>query len=491
MAGSLLARECGVALTRLREHRLAPAALEQTVAAASGPLSDALVFTDRFFEMEIARGLFDLRDDRGVRFWDVVRHDVYYLLWAHVSGGGLPPRKSERGELLPKNWLRNAVRSLRTASMLSKVRRSRPEYLFLTTARVTAGDATIDPISQPYLDLVAGRCFVLETFSRTARYLRDAAAARGAFVSVPQSKLRHAGLAGPLNEAFAEYLDLRLDPGALNDMIDDNLLAYDDQQHYFGRVLRAHRPTAVVMVANGILKGLFTAARELDVPVIELQHGLISRLHPYYSYPRGPSYGELRMHPDVLLTFASSWMSQVYFAGVRSVAIGTEHYRPRAGSGGKPGLLIVSAARYHPVLSSAAKAIARRLPRLPIIYKLHPQQYGRAQAIGAELSGYPNVTVHAGARSISDLFTEASAMLCIQSTVVYEALQVGLRVFLLTQDDYQIHEDVFAYVERCGDADQVGAALEQPCAARVPTPSFFDEFDAAAALRVLSNPSVS
>lgn len=461
------------------------------VGASRTPLSDAHVFTDRFFEMELARGLFDVRDAYGVRFWDIIRYDVYSVLWAHVSGGGEATRNSEPRHSLPKRLVRNALCALRMAGVQREVRRSRPEFLFLTTARLTAGDATIDPISQPYLELLSGRCFVLETFSKTARYLQGAAAARGAFASIPQSAWQESRLGAPVNEAFAEYFDVRLDPIALNELIDGNLRAYRDQLRYFDRVLQAQRPAAVVMVANGIWKGLFTAARRLDIPVIELQHGLISRLHPYYSYPRGPQYRELQMHPDLLLTFASSWMARVYFAGVPSVAIGTDYYRPRAGSRTRPGLLIVSADRYHQVLAAAAKTIAGRLPQLPILYKLHPQQYDRAQAIGAEFSGYPNVSVHAGARSISDLFTEVSAMLCIQSTVVYEALQVGLRVFLVPRDNYQIHEDVFEYVQLCEDAAQVAAALEQPSASRIPELSFFDEFDSAAALRVLSNPRAS
>jgi hypothetical protein len=491
MASGVPALEGGVALIHPTRQVQVPEAGEPVAGASQRLRSDAHAFTDRFFEMELGRGLFDVRDADGVRFWDILRHDLYSLLWAHVSGAAHAIRKSEPRHSVPKRLLRNALCALRMADVQRKIRRSRPEYLFLTTSRLSAADGMTDPISQPYLELLPGRCFVLETFSKTARYLRGAAAARGAFASIPQSARREHRLGAAINEAFREYFDLQLDPIALNELIDGNLGAYQDQLRYFGRVLQTHRPTAVVMVANGILKGLFTTARRLDIPVIELQHGLISRLHPYYSYPRGPQYRELQMHPDLLLTFASSWMTRVHFADVPTVATGTDYYRPRAGSGTRPGLLIVSADRYHPVLSAAAKTIAARLPQLPILYKLHPQQYDRAQAIGAEFRGHSNITVHAGARPISDLFTEVSAMMCIQSTVVYEALQVGLRVFVVPRDNYQIHEDVFEYVELCEDASLVADALERPSASKVPELSFFDRFDSAAALRVLSNPRAS
>jgi len=433
-------------------------------------------FTQRFFEMEVAQGLFEVTES-GVHCWDIVRHDTYYMLWARVSGGHWASAHLRHKPSAVDRFLRNLWRHVRTWATLKRLRKAKPAYLFVTASRMEDGLATTDRISDPYLRLYGLRGFVLESHSRRSRYLA-AGSPPGAFISIPQRTWRIDAqrIAARVHAAIEAHFGLSADVTELEMLIDAGLNTYLDQRRYFRRILAAARPRALVAVSNGIMKGMFIAAHEAGIHAYELQHGLISKFHPYYSYPSDVDYGRLRHHPHSLFVFSDFWGKQIHFAGANVASVGCDFYSQRTVTSGKSGLLIISASRYHEELARVAKAVARIDPQLPIIYKLHPQQYAQVGRITAEFSEQPGIRVAAGEREISRLFAEASALLCVQSTVVYEAIQSGLRVLLLQRDDYQIHEDAFDWVELCATAEDVAHAAQQHAPGANVAPAFFDPF---------------
>ena len=72
----------------------------------------------------------------------------------------------------------------------------------------------------------------------------------------------------------------------------------------FVKLLRKVKPKIVVVVVGYGKEDLIEACRSLDIPTIELQHGVISPYHPGYSYPDRSK----KFFPDYLLTFGDYWI---------------------------------------------------------------------------------------------------------------------------------------------------------------------------------------
>ena len=89
-------------------------------------------------------------------------------------------------------------------------------------------------------------------------------------------------------------------------------------------------------------------------------------------------------------------------------------------------------------------------------------------------------------RTVGDLLRDASDVLLIQSTVAYEALQSGKRVFIIREQDSGAHADIFglAGVHAVRQVDELVEALSHPVAPFTP-PTFFEAFDRPLAERVM------
>lgn len=451
---------------------------------------DASTFADRFFAMEAGRNLFREQDADGLLYWDLVRHDIYYSLWARCGGGAARAGGSEPRSGVSA-WLRDAYRQLQAFSAERSVRSVSPRYLFITASRSPTESGWIDVVADPCIERYRANAFVLETFSKSSKYLRGEG---GAFASIPRRawSVDHATITSRVREAIGEYFQTEIPSGELIDVLVEGIRVYRDQLWYFERLLQASKPAALLVISNGVMKGCFHAARLCGVPAFELQHGLISRLHPAYSYPAGIDYSFLPFLPTALLTFSEFWSGLVNFAGTPKVVIGTQHYhqhaRVESGVKNRHGLLVITADRYHSPLRELVWELARRRPDLPILYKLHPQQYDCIDGIRAEFKDCPSIQVCGSERSVAELFSVTDVLLTVQSTVVYEALQARLNVILMKQDNYHIHENVFELVHLCDDVQAVTNALdaiERGSVAQVPSRSFFDPFDDATLDRVL------
>jgi hypothetical protein len=87
------------------------------------------------------------------------------------------------------------------------------------------------------------------------------------------------------------------------------------------------------------------------------------------------------------------------------------------------------------------------------------------------------VTVIATEKSLEEVLVESQSVIAIHSTGVYEALQMGRRVFILAAQDYLTHADLLEdpLVKVVENAGQIVAALEQP-ASQAQRPTYFEKF---------------
>lgn len=219
------------------------------------------------------------------------------------------------------------------------------------------------------------------------------------------------------------------------------------------------------------------ACRAESVPVIELQHGVITRYHMAYSFP----YERKRVFPDYFFSFGRYWSDSVplplpeedvYPVGYpylerRSTAF--EHVEPR-----------------QQVLCISQPQIGRRLTRLArdlhergdfegeIVYKLHPKEYDTWQEWYPELAE-SEVSVVTEEPPLYRLLAESQYLVGLHSTALFEGQIFGGETFVLDAPgveymDYLIEN---GHAQLVQGADDLVSKLDRPGSEGVDREYFF------------------
>jgi hypothetical protein len=212
------------------------------------------------------------------------------------------------------------------------------------------------------------------------------------------------------------------------------------------------------------------------VPVVELQHGVVSPTHLGYAYPGDR---RCRTAPDYFLSFGEFWSSLVDFPfpDDRVYPVGYP-YLEREAAARDPGgetdrVVFVSQGTVGTPLSRAAVAFAERSSR-EVVYKLHPGEYSRWREAYPWLVDAPLTVVDGDGPDLYDLFADAGAQVGVYSTALYEGLYFGLDTYVLDLPGVSYLDRLVAegVVRKVADADALAAAVESPTPA-VDTDRFF------------------
>lgn len=219
----------------------------------------------------------------------------------------------------------------------------------------------------------------------------------------------------------------------------------------------------VVLVADPGEFGLIAAAKERGAVVVEIQHGIIDRYNPSYSWPAGaaPHRAALAV-PDRLLVHGEHWRDELavhafWGDGLRVVGNPRVDLYRRARSGRRPGgnrtlvftsqgIAVEEAAN---LLAQCAEAAQGR-GALEIVVKLHPVYDQGPRAYAERLGHFPNVRIVSANEMPSTFALLAAADLhaSISSATHYDAVALGVPTVVL---QLASHETVAPLVA-AGDA---------------------------------------
>lgn len=202
----------------------------------------------------------------------------------------------------------------------------------------------------------------------------------------------------------------------------------------------------VVLVADPGEFGLIAAAKARGALVVEIQHGIIDRYNPSYSWPAGAvQHRPALAVPDWLFVHGEHWRIELAgtgFWGERLRVVGNPRvdlYRGARNSrraGGTRSLVFTSQGvavdEAAATLARCARAAQRRAP-LNITVKLHPVYDQGSGAYADNLAGLSNVRIIAGneAPSTFALLAEADLHASISSATHYDAIALGVPTVVL------------------------------------------------------------
>jgi hypothetical protein len=392
-------------------------------------------YMDRFMELEKKHDFFSLKTSDNIYYWDIVRNPVFRLIYNTCTDAAQELNDSRHNLKMLKRGL--VIIRTRIHIWLSSFFK-KFNYLFLIHSRnIDDRGMEVDVVSADILRLLQDRSFVIESNknifpggNKTHHYVYQFPD----FITSGKNK-KYA-----VTTVLRQYYNLDID---LDKFIDPYVRMFRKEFRFYCRLLKRIKPDAIYLVQIGLQKGLMSAGRELHIPVLEIQNCLISYSQSSYSYNHDIDYRHLKTFPDYFLTFSDFWNNKVYYPVKNSLSIGNNHLAHERCYKKENAIVFVLAFVHQKNMIDLLNDFLTLENSLIIYVKLHSSQIAYVDYIRDLFSNRENVRVVFNEISMRDLIRRSLAIVLIESTAAYEALQGGLNVFIYRRQNYLIHEDVF------------------------------------------------
>ncbi|MDH4473119.1 MAG: hypothetical protein QE487_10975 [Fluviicola sp.] len=231
-----------------------------------------------------------------------------------------------------------------------------------------------------------------------------------------------------------------------DDLIQTTILEYRAEVNFAKRLLRKKQPTGLFF--TGGAKGFISAANQLGIETIEIQHSPLNKADIYYSYNPQIDYTHLDSLPHYLLVNSEEWKERIFYPPT-FVTIGSDYFYNSSKLNlevtERTTILFVSDPVNHDLIK---QYILRFIDQndtsdYRIVFKLHSAESDRCEEAKTAFRTHANVEVILNEQNISQLLDQSCATFIIYSTVAYQAIQKGLHVYLLKTGYYEGGYDLF------------------------------------------------
>ncbi|OJH49578.1 hypothetical protein MPF_0366 [Methanohalophilus portucalensis FDF-1] len=269
---------------------------------------------------------------------------------------------------------------------------------------------------------------------------------------------------------FNTHFGINLD---LADLFNKYLKIFLHFYGFYDRLIkkRGYKKVYVVVSYGPVIVPLIAAAKNNNVQVIELQHGVIGPYHLGYNFPNYS--GKLDYFPDILYSFGDYWNETVNlpiskenivtygYPYMREMIEKYKHLPKKTNQ-----ILFISQGAIGLELSKFAYHLAEKLDNYKIIYKLHPGEYDRWKAEYAELVSASNLdnveVIDNNDKNLYEYLAESPLLVGVFSTAVYEGLSFKCKTFLVDLPGIEHMEYLFSkgIVKKVTNPDELLDSLE-------------------------------
>lgn len=401
---------------------------------------------EKIFEMEEELDLFSKRID-GVPFWELIRFEVVSQIAQQKGIYGQAHTKLEIDREYYGQYLLNGIKNCLIKNPFFS---PQSDILFLGHSRrkFMEDGRWWDVYSDPLIDHLVDtfQCLLEKPYLNAhlspaktprMRYL-DLALLIGAVMRklklVRFSLTKHdETLLTMIEREIKKRLEASIE---LKIMVAKKIRGRKSLLPLYSILLKKIRPKIAVVVCSYGLEVFIEACKIRGVPVVELQHGTISRYHTGYSFP-SPE-GTKMNFPDYFFAFGDYWKDLVEFPIEKNkiVSVGYPFFEMETAKyknePKKDQILFISQGTIGARLSKFAVDLkARNDFRWEIVYKMHPGESARWKKEYPWLIGSGIKVVDDDSIPLYKLMAQSKALVGVYSTVVYEGLGLGLPTFLL------------------------------------------------------------
>ena len=395
---------------------------------------------ERFLQLEDDLGLFDIRVD-GVAVWERLRNQVSNQIVADLGFVSTP---NELGVGSDGPSLQTCVRNSVLMNPFFAMGQC-DVFLYSHGRRKCLDDGywwdlVIDPVAEE-LELPA---LCMENYGDSAHAMpakTERLTYKDVISCVTGLGKRLSGVWNPLTDQGRrriEYVEHEI-----KDVFDTDLdLVTEVEQELIARRIRLtlyrtllSRLDPKVVVVWTRPHTLVEAAQSLDIPVVELQHGMIYRYNFDYHFPGdrdAPTFA------DYLFTFGDYWCDAVDYpipethiipTGYAYTEMVLEQYRGSATQ--TDDIVFISQPYVGEKLSQFAVEFASLVDGRQVTYKLHPREYGDWRQQYPWLANEDLQVIDTEEPELYELFANANTQVGVSSTALYEGTLFDTATYLV------------------------------------------------------------
>ena len=269
----------------------------------------------------------------------------------------------------------------------------------------------------------------------------------------------------------------------------------------YSELFAKRKPKMIFVVVAYENQAVVKAAKDLNIEVIELQHGTITDYHLGYSYPKKSRLnGDIAYYPDKILTFGNYWINDETcpIDSKNIIPIGFPYFEAQSKdflniAKKDKQILFISQGVIGKYLSKIAHDVSLNLKDFDIIYKLHPGEYETWKINYPELveaNKSDNFTVVDNSKTpLYQFFAESNYQIGAFSTAIYEGLMFNCKTFIVDVPGVEYLNDLIEknYVCKVSDSNELVDKLETFEPKTYDKDFFFKNFDKELLKKVIDN----
>lgn len=240
-----------------------------------------------------------------------------------------------------------------------------------------------------------------------------------------------------LEDKIRELFGLKFN---LEELCREAIKAFKLQYNFYNKILKKRKPKQIYIVVSYGQQPLIAAAKDNNIKVIELQHGVITPYHLGYNFPYYTE--EIKYFPDELYVFGEYWKNsanypiskeKIYVYGFPYMQRNLEKYKSVKKINKQ--ILVLSQGTIGNKLSTFVYKLALELEDYKFIYKLHPGEYDRWKSSYHDLvkaSMLNNFEViDNNDKELYRYLAESEIQIGVYSTAIFEGLVLGCKTLLV------------------------------------------------------------
>lgn len=211
-------------------------------------------------------------------------------------------------------------------------------------------------------------------------------------------------------------------------------------------MLKKLQPNKIILVVSYsfINQLICIIAKEMNIPVYEIQHGVVGDKHIAYNYQTNK---QIATFPDFFLSWGDYWTKKAKMPisknAVKIVGFPYLESFKKSNTLIKKHNSIIVISQLREDVALFAKKLALSLPEYSIIFKMHPAEYNIAHNKYKYLNSIKNIKIIADDKiPLYEYFSKSKYVVGVYSTALIEALVFETHVFILKYPGWELFEDI-------------------------------------------------
>lgn len=395
-----------------------------------------------FFEFESKNNLFEAETENGIKYWDIIRYGIIsnILFENKIIPDSYIPRKPKFSIFDKfKNFI--YILYLSIFSLINYFRkRSKSNIMIFVSSRNIINGKYVDLLLKDIIDSINEpvcivECFTTSHFETLKKFEKNKYFLTSYILKLKMAKpkeKRFDSINELIHQEFGFYCDYSY-------FINSKIKEYEVGLKFFKKLLKKNNINTIFFQSEP--KSIIAAANQLNIKIYDYQHGHFNSFDPFYSYPDNFNTNNLDTVVKNILTLGPYW-DQFVHSSINKHSIGSNYFFPNSLEYDSKNILIIANRFTHDMLLNGLLKLAPNNKSFNFIYKMHSNQSLQFKSTIAKTSHLENVNILIY-DDINVLLMKSKLVVLIQSTVAYQALQLGLNVAIIKSYFYEASEDIF------------------------------------------------